>query len=64
MDIYDANYQEIIAAPLYPDVAEKAKRKGFRLATAGEVRASANCEWHAPDLYSAYGVNWVKDDRH
>lgn len=59
-DVFDRNHAEILADPLYPSVAKKAETKGFRLATAQEVRASLNCDWHAPDLYYAYGVNWVK----
>ena len=59
-DAFDKNYAEILADPMYPNVAKKAETKGYRLATAREVRASLNCDWHAPDLYCAYGVNWVK----
>jgi hypothetical protein len=62
MDIYTKNFAEITDDPLYPVVAMQAYAKGFRLATASEVRASANFDNGAAELYSAYGVNWVKNE--
>ena len=62
MDKFDQNYAEILNDPLYPAAAEKAKAKGFRLATPHEVRDSLDCKWHSADLYFAYGVNWVREN--
>ncbi|MBN8516627.1 MAG: hypothetical protein J5X22_20970 [Candidatus Accumulibacter sp.] len=60
MDRYDEGYREYTSDPLFPTVEAIANAKGYRKATAAEVRASADSVWHAPDLFSAYGGLWVR----
>jgi len=61
MDRYDENHQRYTSDPGFPAVEAKAKAKGFRKATASEVRASAQRASWAPDLFCAYGGLWVKE---
>lgn len=61
MDRYDENYRSYTSDPAFPTVEAKAKAKGFRKATAGEARASAERAPWAPDLFCAYGGLWVKE---
>ena len=60
MDQYDDNHRSYIEDPDYPAIEAKAKARGFRKATADEVRASANSVRGAPDLFRAYGGLWKK----
>ncbi|MGZ8158360.1 MAG: hypothetical protein ACXWT4_06080 [Methylobacter sp.] len=60
MDKYEENHNTYINDPNYPVIAAKAKKKGFRKATASEVRSSANNQPWAIELYSAYGGLWVR----
>lgn len=61
MDRYDENHQQYISDPAFPAVEAKAKAKGFRKATASEVRASAQRTPWAPDLFCAFGGLWIKE---
>lgn len=61
MDRYDENYQCYTSDPGFPAIEAKAKSKGFRKATAREVRASANRAPWAPDLFCAFGGLWIKE---
>ncbi len=61
MDRYDENHLSYTSAPEFPAIATKAAAKGFRKATASEVRASAERSSWAPDLFCAFGGLWVKE---
>lgn len=61
MDSFEANHAAYIAAPDYPEIAAKAKAKGFRKATAAEVRASANKHPGYEELHCAFGGLWIKE---
>ena len=60
MGNYDENHRAYITHPDYPAIEAKGAAKGFRKATPGEVRASAEKHVGYPELFSAYGGLWVK----
>jgi hypothetical protein len=62
MDQFDENHQAYTGSPLYPAIEAKAKAKGFRKASAAEVRASAHKHPGYLDLHCAYGGLWVKEN--
>lgn len=61
MHRYDENHRSYTSDPAFPAVEAKAKANGYRKASAGEVRASAERTPWAPDLFCAYGGLWVKE---
>lgn len=60
MDQFDIDHAAFIQHPDFPALEAKAKAKGFRKATASEVRASAQKHVGYPELYCAYGGLWIK----
>ena len=62
MDEFEADHEAYTSSPGYPAIEAKAKAKGFRKATAAEVRASAQKHVNYPDLYCAFGGLWVKEE--
>ena len=61
MDRYDENHQRYTSDLAFPAVEAMAKARGFRKASASEVRASAQRAPWAPDLFCAFGGLWVKE---
>ena len=61
MDSFEVNHRAYTSAPEFPAIAAKAKAKGFRKATAAEVRASAFKHVGYPELFSAFGGLWIKE---
>ena len=62
MDEFEADHEAYTSSPGYPAIEAKAKAKGFRKATAAEVRASAQKRVGYPELYCAFGGLWVKEE--
>ena len=62
MDEVEADHEAYTSSPGYPAIEAKAKAKGFRKATAVEVRASAQKHVNYPELYCAFGGLWVKEE--
>jgi hypothetical protein len=60
MDQFDINHDAYVQHPDFPTLEAKARAKGFRKATASEVRASAQKHASYPELYCAYGGLWIK----
>lgn len=61
MDQFDENHQAYTNSPQYPAIEAKAKAKGFRKASAAEVRASAHKHPGYPELHCAFGGLWIQE---
>ena len=61
MDEFETDHDAYISSPDYPAIEAKAKAKGYRKATAAEVRASAQKRVGYPELYCAFGGLWIKE---
>ena len=62
MDEFEADHEAYTSSPGYQAIEAKAKAKGFRKATAVEVRGSAQKHVNYPELYCAFGGLWVKEE--
>ena len=60
MDEFDAQYADYVSAQDFPQMEAYAASRGFRKATAAEVRSSANKNAWAEDLYCWRGGLWVR----
>ena len=61
MDEFETDHDAYTSSPDYPAIEAKAKAKGYRKATAAEVRASAQKRVGYPELYCAFGGLWIKE---
>ena len=62
MDKFETDHDAYTSSPDYPAIEAKARAKGYRKATAAEVRASAQKHVNYPELYCAFGGLWVKEE--